>query len=419
MRVVFLAHFFPPMNSTGARRVVAFASNLAACGHDVLVITTTKTAAHAPLTERYPEGVRVLELPRPSELEVGVSRSLSPLTWRQRLRRRLGRWMVAVGGQLVDREIRFVARLLRDPRVGHELSSCDVLVSTSPPWATHLGGVLLSRRHRVPWVADYRDQFSGSYFGGSVLSRYLERAIDRALVRRSAAAIAVSPAMQDYYRRWNPNCLLVYNGFDPDLVAEAMRGDVPRPYEEFLLRYVGTYPRGRPPRELLQALAEAAEMHEFRFEMVGDHAEAFLEDVRRFSPSLLPFVHARPKVSSSAALRLMAEADCLVVIETWDRQAPSQRGVATTKIFEYMAVGRPVLVAATPEIEAVRIVSQAGLLVGASVSSDELATLIRDLLMSRRSFEPDRGFIDSFSRPSQALQLEQVLNDVVDPPMPV
>ena len=66
MRILFIACYFPPMNSTGARRVTAFAANLAARGHEVVVVTPTKRPAHGTLTEALPMGVRVLELPRPS-----------------------------------------------------------------------------------------------------------------------------------------------------------------------------------------------------------------------------------------------------------------------------------------------------------------------------------------------------------------
>jgi glycosyltransferase involved in cell wall biosynthesis len=419
MRILFVACYFPPANSTGARRVTAFARNLAARGHDVVVITPTKRPAHGPLTEPIPPGVRVLELPRPTQVtaeEAGEGAIARRASMRDRVRRRVVRVVLRLCGQLVDRELVFVKDLLRDPRAQAEARQADVLVSTSPPWVTHLGAWLLARRWHKPWLSDYRDQFSNSQFvEGSRLSRRAELVLDRWLVRHSKATTTVSRAMQEYYAQWQPDAHLIYNGFEPSGVRDALvwAGEQQPRRDEFVVRYVGTYVEALPPHEFLQALQLLARDVPVRFEVVGDNAEALQDHLRTSFPDLVGVVDCRPKVGGAEALRLMAGADCLVVLETWQRSVESQRGVATTKLFEYLAVRRPVIIAASPGIEAARIARDAGLLVCASTSSDELYRGLQVVASGGFEARPVDEVIAGFSREGQAVELESVLQDLI------
>lgn len=419
MRILFVACYFPPMNSTGARRVTVFARNLAARGHDVVVITPTKRPAHGALTEPLPAGVRMLELPRPTEVvqpQVEGGEGSPRRGALGRLRRRVVRVLLRLGGQLPERDLIFVKDLIRDERAQEEARRADVIVSTSPPWVPHLGARLLARRWGTPWVADYRDQFSNSQFvEGSYLSRKAEVALDRWLVRRNQATITVSRAMQEYYARWNPDTHLIYNGFEPTRVAQALDWVVtqPRSSDEFIVRYLGSYVKSLPPREFLQALRLLVLDTPVRFEVIGAGSEELREHVRTLAPDLMDVVVCRPKVDADEALRLMAGADCLVVLETWQRSVDSQRGVATTKLFEYLAVRKPTVIAASPDIEAARIARDAGLLVCASTDPDELCRGLRAVASGSLTLTPDPSIINQFSREGQAVQLESILEDLV------
>jgi glycosyltransferase involved in cell wall biosynthesis len=382
-------------------------------------MTPTKRPAHGALTEAVPKGVRVLELPHPSEMTPTPAEDSAgsdrPGVLR-RVRKRAARVTLRLFGQLADRELIFVKDLLRDPRVQEEARAAEVMISTSPPWVTHLGARLLARRWGTPWVADYRDQFSNSQFvEGSRFSRKVEVALDRWLVRHSHAVITVSRAMRDYYADWSPDTHLIHNGFDPARVEQAMEwaSTQPRLPREFVVRYVGTYVESLPPHEFLRALPLLLADTLVRFEAIGANSEALMEHVHRSAPDLLDVVVCRPKVDADEALRLMADADCLVVLETWQRSKDSQRGVATTKLFEYLAVRKPTIIAASPDIEAARIARDAGLLVCASTDPEELDRGLRAMATGRLMLRPHIDVINGFSRLGQSVQLESILEKIV------
>ncbi|UUZ52982.1 hypothetical protein LP419_28515 [Massilia sp. H-1] len=51
MKIVFVVHYYPPVNSAGAKRVEALSKYFAAAGHEVTVVTTCKSDRDGLLTE--------------------------------------------------------------------------------------------------------------------------------------------------------------------------------------------------------------------------------------------------------------------------------------------------------------------------------------------------------------------------------
>ncbi len=62
MNIVFLVHYFPPLNSTGARRVLAFAKYLHRAGHTIDIISTVKTNKDGILCEDIPSHCSLTEI---------------------------------------------------------------------------------------------------------------------------------------------------------------------------------------------------------------------------------------------------------------------------------------------------------------------------------------------------------------------
>src|SRR5690242_10535890 len=60
--IVLLVHYFPPINSSGAKRMEAMAKYFLRAGRSVTVITTQKSAADGDFTEPFPPGAVVHEL---------------------------------------------------------------------------------------------------------------------------------------------------------------------------------------------------------------------------------------------------------------------------------------------------------------------------------------------------------------------
>ena len=94
-KIVFIPHYYPPVNSSGAKRVEAISKYLASDGHDVTVITTKKTGADGEFTEAIPKGVRLIELDGLGRRSTSVQSNVlfEPMyTGRPSLKRRFKDW---------------------------------------------------------------------------------------------------------------------------------------------------------------------------------------------------------------------------------------------------------------------------------------------------------------------------------------
>jgi hypothetical protein len=107
----------------------------------------------------------------------------------------------------------------------------------------------------------------------------------------------------------------------------------------------------------------------------------------------------------------MSEADMLLFTETSDFSHASQRGVLTTKLFEYMASLKPIISIIDSSTIAGQIIEKSGLSFLLSNSKDEIENGLSDL-NKLKNLKPNLHYISSFSRKSQFTQLKNLLNEI-------
>lgn len=432
MKFVFFVHYFPPLNSTGARRVESFAKYLSRSGHEIVIVSTRKSMRDGPLTEQVPPHVRLYEIDSRGRVEgskggaAGVVTQRVPsgkgIHWTRRLKQKLK----PLFGQMLDPRIGFAWGLRSadlDRRVVDELSSADLFVSSFPPWPVHLAAWFAQRRFGKPWIADYRDQFSGNHgMSGGWLSDMIELAMDRMLLKRARTVSVISDPMKTYYDAMHPWVTCVENGYDGEIfdrVSNALTGAERKGERPSIsvIRYLGTITRDRIPVHLIAALelvaAQTPQGVPFvRAEFFGD--TRLLEDyVARRHPSLLKgWLAFLPTVPYVESIEMMLTADALFFIETSDVSNLSARGVLTTKLFEYLASGRQIIAEIDDATLAASYIRQAS---AAHVVSRDVATLASALskLAAGRVEIEGNSFVESLSRERKAQQFEHLALKVV------
>ena len=431
MNIVFITHYFPPLNSSGARRVQAFAKYLASWGHQITVITPHKTTSDGWLTEEVPHHLRLLELDSRGRLSPSL-RSSSPVGGEKKSvesRSAWGRWLLKikravmqVSGQLIDHRLVFALQFAFPwitSEVKQALAKADVVMSSCPPWTSHLAGRLVQARYGKPWVADYRDQFSGNHIlRGSFLSRPVEVWLERWLLKRATYVVAISGPMKEYYEHFHSRVACIENGYDESVFEQAREQSSElakkEPEDEFVIRYLGTITGHRIPVAFFQALALLNQSPGRR--MVAEfYGESTL--LRKALPELVaqsvPFVRFCPQLPYGAAIQSMLTADAHLFIETSNFSSYSARGVLTTKLFEYFAARKPIVAEISPRALASQYIARSGLGVVISEDADEILRGLQNLRAGQ--FEPviDDAFIQSLSRLVKAKELEQLFVAIV------
>ena len=274
----------------------------------------------------------------------------------------------------------------------------DCLVTFSPPESTHLIGLLLGRR-RPAWVAEFRDGWRFEPLRESFPTA-AQRSFDGWLEQRVANAAEVvvgvtRPIAEDAGSRLHANAAWVSNGFDPHSLDEGTRVQAPGVGVRSIV-YTGTLRiRGFDPEPLVHALARLARgPTAVRLVVAGSLTR---QDVELFDRlGVHDSVEFVGRVSHAEALALQRSGDAVLLV------AGADRSIATSKLFEYLAAGRPIVALAKGN-EAERIVRETN--TGVTVAPDDIDAIteaLRQVATGELTGRYDPQQLEAFTYPALA-----------------
>jgi colanic acid biosynthesis glycosyl transferase WcaI len=345
MRILFVSHYFPPEVNAPANRTHEHARRWVADGHEVTVLTGVPNHPRGRVFEGYEN--RLVQ-----EERIDGIRVIRVWTY------------VTANEGFVKRTANYVLFALAAILASFKAGRPDVVVATSPQFFAGIAGAVISRLLRRPFVLEVRDLWPDSIvqlgqLRSGALVRFLE-AIETALYRSAAGIVVNTRAFIDHIAaRGIPRerIELVYNGIDPTLFS-------PRPADRallarhglegrFLVAYIGTLGLAHGLVTVLEAAERMRDDRDVAFLFIGDGADrARLEsEVAARGLANVRFLGLLPRQEIPAWI---ASIDCLLVML---RDLPVFETVIPSKIFEYCAQERPVVVAARGEIR--RLVDEA------------------------------------------------------------
>lgn len=237
----------------------------------------------------------------------------------------------------------------------------QALLTFGEPMSDHLLGLRLKQKLALPWVAHFSDPWSDNPFRRRFpLSNFLNRRYEAQVVRHADRVIFTSQetldlVMRKYPGEWRAKTRVLPHGFEPALYGERQReGD-----DCIVLRYLGNFYGNRSPLPLFKALAilhreNPSLLEGVRVELVGHiPPRMFMNSAYRALPAGL--VQTVSTVSYRQSLRLMADADLLLVID-----APEEFSVfLPSKLVDYLGAGVPILGIVPPGASA-KLISRMG-----------------------------------------------------------
>lgn len=384
-RVLVLAYDFPPRGSTSVLRIAKFVRYLPEFGWQPVVVAA---AVHGGMRDeallaQLPPDLDVLRVPNPLAPRGGLPAAHAPRpSARARLRGLLRSALIP------DPQLLWVPAAVRAASRRIERGDIAALLTTAPPFSVHMAGLWLKRRFpALPWLMDMRDIWSENPAITSALAYKLQRACERACVTHADRVITATDGQRRLIQHSldQPAARLttITNGFDPLDVPAVSPSE---PHSALRLTYVGSMigTRAAAAGGFFAALdrlaAEGVTAQQLQVRLIGIfdptiHARA-APLVERGIVTLLPFM------PYAAAYAEMAAADVLLLTTSDDREG---RLSHPNKLFEYFAVGRPVL-ALTPPGDVAELVRQAG--VGLALTPgavEQIAAALRDLLQQHQA----------------------------------
>jgi glycosyltransferase involved in cell wall biosynthesis len=258
---------------------------------------------------------------------------------------------------------------VRPIRRAIERESPDVVWATGPPQSAIFAGVRLARRARIPVVAELRDLWAGNPFfdaDGKLLARLEGRSLGNA-----DAVVTVTAGCRDTLAHLHPELRsrieLLPNGFEPSLLELRDRQSA-RTGVRTTLIHAGALYGDRSAAPLVRALGTAGLRARVRLELLGSIDQATREAVRAAPPELEIALH--PPVDWGAAIDRMRSADVAVVINSVGTGGAM---ALPSKLYEALALGRPVLALTPPGSDTERLLRTLGDAAGVAAPDDEAA----------------------------------------------
>lgn len=385
-KVLFIAYPFPPQPGAGVHRVVQFAKYLPEFGWEPYILTScseTESGDITPLRElniRDDQITRVGRWPHRCHKEAVSYQKTTLDSWGNHVANpsknirysRFRRLISQLQTQLVFPDKQFIwgpfayqaAKLLTKKH------NFEMIFSTSFPITDHFIAWKLHNATGLPWVADFRDQWSNNPILIETMlgaRRKLNWHYENKILYKANAVITVSKLWcEQLSERVTPvqrhKFFTITNAYDPDLFTNIK----PRRPNKLVFLYTGNlYAGRRDPSLFLSTLAELRnrnliDINDIDVVFVGK----FLPWIEELSHILQlgEMVKQLGILSHQQVIEMQVSASVLLHLQTVDE---TSRGWIAAKVFEYLGARRPILALAPPEEEVSRIVmdTEAGIVV--------------------------------------------------------
>ncbi|MBN8281503.1 MAG: glycosyltransferase family 4 protein, partial [Gammaproteobacteria bacterium] len=330
MRILFLTHYFPPEVNAPASRTFEHCREWVRRGHEVHVLTGVP---NHPAGRIYP-GYRNRVLAHETVDGIRVHRVLT---------------VPAANAGFLGRTANYFFYLLMATLVAPLLPRVDVVISTSPQFFCGLAGYFASRLKRVPWVLEIRDLWPESIVAvGAMKESWATRFLaylESFAYRKADAIVSVTDSFVAHIsaRGGAGKVTVITNGVDLEFYTPATDGA--RLAAEFgvtnrfVAAYVGTHGMAHGLDAILRAAVRLRDEPGIAFLMAGDGAER--EQLVKERDRLgLGNVFIVGQQSKDRMPGIWALTDVSLVLL---RKRPTFESVIPSKIFEAMAMAKPIV----------------------------------------------------------------------------
>lgn len=348
-KVLVITYYFPPRPGVGSLRLMGIAKYLPEYGWEPVILT-------AALPGEPEHRFKVIQTPYPGDATVCWKRKLGLAAdkgFQEQIK--IPRNLRESKASLTKTIIKIARAFIAYPddqigwypfavNAGHDLlnrEQFNALISSSGPVTCHLIAKELKRRHKLPWIADFRDLWTQNPYYSYGLARLMfERRLELKTLDIADALVTVSEPLGIELKslHLNKRILTITNGFDPD---EAISAPLTK---EFSITYAGQLYEGkRDPSLLFQAVHELIVSGiinplDIKIRFYGEKPYWLEQKVRYYQ--LEDIVTLYDSVPRDVILTKQRESQVLLLL-MWDD--PREKGTCPGKTFEYIAAKRPIL----------------------------------------------------------------------------
>ncbi len=329
MRILLVTQHFPPERGA-VRRLYEFALHFKDSGHDVTVLTAMPNYPDGIVSPQYKGKFYAREIVN----GIDIRRSYV---------------LPASNAQPRKRMVGFLTFLFSSIINSFKIKGdFDLILASSPPVTSALVGYILSKIKRTKLVLEIRDlqPESGEQFGNlkkSTFTRVVRRAMNY-LYKKADHIVCVTSGIEKFISLGGvpkERLSTIKSGVGNDFIYSHSNG-IRKKHgwgDKYLVLFSGTLGWVRPLETIIESARLLADERQYHFVFVGDgQKKSSLEKLaRQYNLNNVSFVGLQPLQEIPYYLKA---GDVLVECL---KEVPVAQVALPTKVFEYMAAGRPIV----------------------------------------------------------------------------
>jgi glycosyltransferase involved in cell wall biosynthesis len=429
-RVLIITYYWPPSGGAGVQRWLKFAKYLQEFGWEPVIYTPENPevpAEDASLLKDIPEGIEIIKTKiwepygfykkfvgrkKGDKIKTGFLSENKTVSFAEKV----STW---IRGNLfipdarkywIKPSVKFLSAYL-------EKNPVEAIISTGPPHSMHMIALGVSKKLNIPWLADFRDPWTKiDFYHQLMLSRASDRLhhkMEKQVLLNADKLVTVSwNWAKDFEDLGAKNMEVVTNGYDPD----DFEGLTYERNDKFEFVHLGSMNKDRNQQRFWESLSELLReisnlKSYLKITLIGQLDYSVNASIEKYN--LSEFVNKIAYMPHREVIKIASNADVLFLPLN---NTPHVSGIVPGKIFEYLAMKRPILCIGPEDGDSARIIEQcnAGKTVGFE-NKENMKVVISDyfdnyLSNSLRLDSTDQ--IAQFSRKRLAGEIAKLLNEI-------
>ncbi|KNF09651.1 glycosyltransferases involved in cell wall biogenesis [Gottschalkia purinilytica] len=396
-KVLFISHIFPPLGGSGVQRSLKFVKYLRDFGWEPIVVTTGKTKfllRDEEMISEIPEEVEIIRIDEVDKIDGRYSKKLIKLYSN-----------IVNDNDLIKEYVHFISssqeaydnlilfpdqyivwakEVLEKIHDKVDFNGIDMIYTTSGPNSAHTIGYYLKERYSVPWIADFRDEWTNNpmmnYDKESIIYK-MSFAFEQSIIHYADKVVTCTEISSDNYKRIfnldNKKVDTITNGYDEDdfnnikiqnyrdkfrIIHNGLLYGVDRKVDNFIKAIYNLIINGSIDKSKIEVTFGPTDDTERYKNILKDMK---LEENIMFIDYL----------SHEESLKLASKSNLLLLVvgksEKW-------KGVPTGKIYEYLRLCKPILALSPKESIVEEIIEKQNR--GKNIEFDDIKEIERYIL---------------------------------------
>ena len=252
-KLLIISYYWPPSGGSGVQRWLNFSNILIKKGWDITVFTAKN--ANYPIIDNglnriVDKSIKVFRIPilePTSFFRKNNSDNINSTNF-------INKFFLWIRANLFfpDSRMFWIKKVTKHASDYIKQNNINCLVTTAPPFSTHIIGLKIKRSTNIKWISDFRDPWS-DFFQFKLLpmtsyQRIKHSNFEKKCLSFSDAVITTSPSLTKRYSLINDNSYTITNGFNS--FKKNIKTD------KFLVMYSGVMKSIQNPKNLWKILKE-------------------------------------------------------------------------------------------------------------------------------------------------------------------